>query len=309
MERQCIGRGAPSNPEAPTHVQALHIEEKESGSRLDRVLCERLGLSRAEAKRLFAGGEVRRNGRRADKGDLVAQGDRIELGSELSDPRARPDPHVPLLVRYEDEHLVVVDKPAGMPCHPLRPGELGSLANGLLARYPEMDQTGYDARQPGLVNRLDNDTSGLVLAARSISVFNALRAALEGGEIAKTYQALTTRPLAPQRIELALAPSSRHRSRVEVSPLGRPACSTVVACWPQGDLFLIEVRAPRAYRHQVRVHLAALGAPILGDTLYGGEPGRRHYLHASELRLLHPVTDAELHVRAELPADWPDGPG
>jgi 23S rRNA pseudouridine1911/1915/1917 synthase len=289
-------------------VQALQILENEAGSRLDRVLCERLGLSRAEAKRLFLGGEVRRNGRRADKGDLVSCGDRIELGSELSDPRARPDPAVAFEVRYEDEQLVIVDKPAGMPSHPLRPGELGCLANGLVARYPEMAQAGYDSRQPGLVNRLDNDTSGLVLAARSAGVFAKLRALLEAGEIEKTYLALTMRPVPPQRIELALIPSSRHRSRVEVSALGRPACTVVRACWEHGTSgFLVEVYAPRAYRHQVRAHLAAVGAPIVGDSLYGGEPGRRHYLHAASLAFAHPESGLPIQVRSELPPDWPPG--
>lgn len=287
-------------------MQALQIQESEAGSRLDRVLCERLGLSRAEAKRLFVGGEVRRNGRRADKGDLVACGDRIELGSELSDPRARADANVPFAVRYEDEQLVIVEKPAGIPCHPLRPGELGCLANGLLDRYPEMAQTGYDVRQPGLVNRLDNDTSGLVLAARTPSIFMKLRALLEAGEIAKSYLALTNNAVTPQRIELALAASPRHRARVEVSALGRPATSVVRGCWEHGaNEFLVEVYAPKAYRHQVRVHLAAVGAPIVGDSLYGGSPGRRHYLHAAKLAFTHPLTAAELSVRSELPEDWP----
>jgi 23S rRNA pseudouridine1911/1915/1917 synthase len=287
-------------------VQALQIQENEAGTRLDRVLCERLGLSRAEAKRLFVGGEVRRNGRRADKGDLVACGDRIELGSELSDPRARPDPSVQFVVRYEDEQLVIVDKPAGIPSHPLRPGELGCLANGLVHRYPEMAQAGYDVRQPGLVNRLDNDTSGLLLAARSPQVFLQLRALLEAGEIAKSYLALTNQALSPQCIELALAPSSRHRARVEVSALGRPAQTLIRSCWAHGPSgFLVEVYAPKAYRHQVRAHLAAVGAPIVGDSLYGGSPGRRHYLHAAKLAFRHPVTGMALSVHSELPDDWP----
>jgi 23S rRNA pseudouridine1911/1915/1917 synthase len=289
-------------------VQALQIHENEVGSRLDRVLCERLGLSRAEAKRLFLGGEVRRNGRRADKGELVAYGDRIELGSELSDPRARPDPSVQLVVRYEDEQLVIVDKPAGMPSHPLRPGELGCLANGLVARYPEMAHAGYDTRQPGLVNRLDNDTSGLLLAARSPEAFAQLRGLLEAGEIEKRYLALTACPVPPQRIELALMPSSRHRARVEVSALGRPACTVVSACWAHGASgYLVEVHAPKAYRHQVRAHLAAVGAPIIGDGLYGGEPAKHHYLHAAELTFVHPSTGQALSVRSELPDDWPPG--
>lgn len=307
MSEQCIGRCAPSNPGALLgHVQALEIEEREAGSRLDRVLCERLGMSRAEAKRLFAGGEVRRNGRRADKGELVARGDRIELGSELSDPRARPDPDVPFTTVFEDAHLVVVDKPAGIPCHPLRPGELGCLANGLVARYPEMAHIGYDLRQPGLVNRLDNDTSGLVLAARTQDGFARLRAMLEQGEISKCYLALVERAVPAQSIDLALSPSSRHRSRVEVSPLGRPALSVIERSWPHGRYFMVQVRAPRAYRHQVRAHLAAVGAPIVGDTLYGGGEGSRHYLHASELRFWHPVSGDTIELRAEPPPDWPE---
>ena len=263
-------------------------------------------MSRAEAKRLFAGGEVRRNGRRADKGDLVARGDRIELGSELSDPRARPDSEVPFGVLFEDGHLVVVEKPAGVPCHPLRPGELGCLANGLVARYPEMAQIGYDLRQPGLVNRLDNDTSGLVLAARTPAAFARLRAMLEQGEISKTYLALVERPIPPQSIDLALSPISRHRARVEVSALGRPAVSVVERCWPHGRFYLVQLRAPKAYRHQVRVHLAAVGAAILGDSLYGGGQGPRHYLHASELRFWHPISGQPLEVRSPFPRDWPE---
>ncbi|HEX5657670.1 MAG TPA: RluA family pseudouridine synthase, partial [Polyangiales bacterium] len=170
-------------------MQQLDIQEQEVGTRLDRVLCNRLTLSRAQVKRLFEAGEVRRNGRRAGKGELCAKGDRVELGAELRDSRALPD-ELPLDVRHEDDALVIIDKPPGMPSHPLRPGELGCAANALLARYPEMGGTGYDDRQPGLVNRLDNDTSGLLLAARSPESFAALRSALESGAIEKRYLAL-----------------------------------------------------------------------------------------------------------------------
>jgi 23S rRNA pseudouridine1911/1915/1917 synthase len=286
-------------------VQQLDIQEQEIGSRLDRVLCNRLTLSRSQVKRLFEAGEVRRNGRRAGKGELVARGDRVELGAELRESTAQPDPSVRLEIQYQDDHLVIVDKPPGMPSHPLRPGELGCAANGLLALFPEMAGTGYDDRQPGLVNRLDNDTSGLLLAARSPEIFAALRAALEGSSIEKYYLALVTRPVRPQVIELSLAPSPRHRSRVEVNALGRPAKSVVSACRGHGELFLVEVRASRAYRHQVRAHLAAIGAPILGDALYGGAFGPRHYLHAARLAFVHPVTGAPLDIRVEPPSDWP----
>lgn len=286
-------------------MQQLEIQEQEAGSRIDRVLCSRLTLSRAQVKRLFEAGEVRRNGRRADKGELVARGDRVELGAELRDSRALPDQSIALDLRFEDAHLVVIDKPAGMPSHPLRPGELGCAANALLARYPEMAGTGYDDRQPGLVNRLDNDTSGLLLAARSPATFAALRSALEEGRIEKSYLALVTRPLRAQSIELALAPSPRHRARVEVNPLGKPAQSVVHACRPHGELFLLEVRSTRAYRHQIRAHLAAIGSPIVGDALYGGTFGKRHYLHASGIAFAHPVTGEAIELRSEPPSDWP----
>jgi 23S rRNA pseudouridine1911/1915/1917 synthase len=286
-------------------VQQLEIQEQEVGSRLDRVLCNRLTLSRAQVKRLFEAGEVRRNGRRAGKGELCARGDRVELGAELRDSRALPD-ELALDVRYEDGALVIIDKPPGMPSHPLRPGELGCAANALLARYPEMGGTGYDDRQPGLVNRLDNDTSGLLLAARSPESFAALRAALESGAIEKRYLALVSEPVRPQTIELSLAPSPRHRARVEVNPLGRPAQTVIESCRDHGELFVVHVRASRAYRHQVRAHLAAIGAPIVGDTLYGGAFGARHYLHASQLAFSHPFSEARIDVRSEPPDDWPE---
>jgi len=286
-------------------VQQLEIQEQEVGVRLDRVICNRLTLSRSQVKRLFEAGEVRRNGRRAGKGELVARGDRVELGAELRDSSALPDGSVVLQIHHEDAELVIIEKPAGLPSHPLRAGELGCVANGLLARFPEMGGIGYDDRQPGLVNRLDNDTSGLLLAARSQVAFAALRGALEAGQIEKSYFALATRPVRPQVIELALAPSPRHRSRVEVNALGRPARSVVHACRAYGELFLVEVRAGRAYRHQVRAHLAAVGAPILGDALYGGAFGPRHYLHAARLAFVHPFTQAAIEVRSEPPSDWP----
>lgn len=286
-------------------MQQLEILEQEAGARLDRVLCNRLTLSRSQVKRLFDAGEVRRNGRRAGKGELVSCGDRVQLGVELRDSSALPDPSLALSVRYEDGELVIIDKPAGVPSHPLRPGEIGCAANALLARFPEMRGIGYDDRQPGLVNRLDNDTSGLLLAARSPESFTALRAALEEGRLDKSYFALVTRPLRPQAIELSLAPSPRHRARVEVNALGRAARTVVHACRAHGELFLIEVRAGRAYRHQVRAHLSAVGAPIVGDALYGGAFGSRHYLHAARFAFTHPFTNAPIEVRSDPPDDWP----
>jgi 23S rRNA pseudouridine1911/1915/1917 synthase len=286
-------------------LQALHIEEREVGSRLDRVVCERLGLSRAQAKRLFEAGEVRRNGRRAGKGELVSLGDLVELGSELRDPRALPDAELPLRVVYEDPWFVVIDKGAGVPSHPLRPGELGCAANALVARYPEMEQVGYDSRQPGLVNRLDNDTTGLLWAARGPEAFEAARTLLEQGEVQKRYHALVEVAVPSQCIDFPLAPSPRHRARVEVNPLGRPAQTDVLGWTRHGTDFCLDVEAHRAYRHQVRAHLAAVGAPIVGDALYGGRPAERHFLHAYALAFRHPFSGEAVALGLPIPSDWP----
>jgi 23S rRNA pseudouridine1911/1915/1917 synthase len=116
-------------------------------------------------------------------------------------------------------------------------------------------------------------------------------------------------PLRPQTIELSLAPSPRHRARVEINPLGRAATTTVISCVPHGELFVVEARAGRAYRHQVRAHLAAVGSPIVGDALYGGAFGARHYLHALSMAFAHPITGEAIALRADPPDDWPSTAG
>ena len=285
-------------------MRELRIFAHEAGSRLDRVLCRRFGLSRSQARRFFEQGAVWRNGRRAGKGEVVAQGDHVQCDHEEVDSAAQPDPQVPVLLRYEDDWLLVIDKPAGVPSHPLRPGELGCVANWIRAAYPDVS-CGYDARQPGLVHRLDNDTSGLLLAARDAETFDALQTALEQGRIEKTYCALTSRPVEPQDIALSLAPGRHPRSPVQVASRGEPRHTRVVSCTPRGAFFLVEVKALRAYRHQVRAHLAAIGAPIVGDILYGGEPASCHHLHAARLVFCHPKTGAAVEVSSAIPSDWP----
>ncbi len=279
--------------------------------RLDRALCERYGLSRAAAKRLIEQGGVRIGGRITQKGMLVSAGMQLAVELQNDDVVALPDPNMQLAVRFEDEALVVVDKPAGVPSHPLRPGELGCAANMLLARYPEMAGVGYGPREPGLVHRLDNDTSGLLIAARTQTAFAALRDALMGGLIDKSYFALVSRPIAvPRTVSLALQPSQKNSRRVEVNsdPHARPTVTEIVRCEPRGQSYLVEARASHAYRHQIRAHLAAIDAPIAGDVLYGGEPVEginRHLLHAARVRFRHPQHDQWLEIESPLPRDWP----
>lgn len=300
----------------PRSALELVVGEAEAGRRLDVVLVERVeGMSRARARRFTEEGKVRVNGRRARKARSLHVGDRITL-SELPAPAdfpAAPDPTLPLVVLREDLYLVVVDKPAGAPSHPLAPGEGGTVAGALVARYPEMAGVGYAEREPGLVHRLDTDTSGALLAARDARTFEALRDLLRSGGIHKRYVALCAGAvIAPAVLDGELATDRKNARRVVVvhDPRqarrlkAKPARTEVMAAETVGGVSLVEIEAPSAHRHQIRAHLAGAGHALLGDALYGGPGGpglERHQLHASALSFRHPHTGVEVRVVAPLP--------
>ncbi len=294
---------------------ALTATEEDAGERLDVVLVRRVpGMSRARAKTAIEAGDVRVNDRRPKKGQRVAVGDRIEL-PDVGDRAARPDAALALVILYEDAQLVAIDKPAGVPTHPLEAGEQGTIANALLARYPEMSGFGYSAREPGIVHRLDTETSGVLLAARDEKTWGALRVALAKGELDKRYLLLCDGHLdAPERIDVPLANDPKDARKVVacvdarlVERLSaRPAVTEVLTSERAGPMSFCEVRAKAARRHQVRVHLAAAGHPLAGDKLYGGPevPGlTRHFLHASSIGLRHPIDGRAMVIEAPLPLD------
>lgn len=283
--------------------------EEAEGQRLDRFLCDRArGLGRAGARRLIAAGCVRVNGRSAAPGQRLHAGDNVQVEQLPDSNAAQPDASVALHVVHEDRWLVVVDKPAGMPSHPLRPGERGTLASGLVARYPEMASVGYSAREPGIVHRLDTNTSGLVLAARDAETFAALRALLERGAIDKRYLALCAGQVQAPSVLGGWISAQGKRVTLRAQPFAnaRRVTSEVLSAQMIGRFSLCELRVHVARRHQIRAQLAATGHAIAGDTAYGGValPGlSRHFLHASALRLSHPQGGTELELRAELPAE------
>lgn len=278
----------------------LQVRGEEAGERLDAWLVSRFPeLSRARVKTLIAEGSVRVNGRRAPKGTALQTGDRVTLDAppRPTDFHAAPDEGVGLKIRFESDRFVVVEKPAGIASHPLREGEIGTVANFLVARYPEMRDVGYRKREPGIVHRLDTNTSGLMLAARTCEVFDALRAALVAGEIEKHYLARCRGLVgAPAVIAAPIAHDPRNRAKVrvctdarEAERLGaRHARTHIVESRPAPHGSLVELVANHARRHQIRVHLASIGHPLLGDTLYGGpahHPPGHHLLHASMIRV------------------------
>lgn len=330
-EGDADGDGAGSEPETRTLVVPASLD----GARLDKALGILAEVSRAKAKALLESG-VRLNGRRAVKGASVQEGDTIEIlePTDDGDAAAQPDPAVEIDVRLETERLLVVHKPAGLPTAPLRAGELGTLANGLVARFPDVSGVGPEPREPGLVHRLDTDTTGLVLVARTPAAYDELKHALRDGRVDKRYLAVVAPGAGSSRaasvaadgelpdtgtVDIPLAPHPKDKRRVfacvhprDVARLSpRPATTsfTVLRRWETEDgerRALVEARAAKALRHQVRVHFAALGAPLLGDGLYGGPSApdlARHALHASRVSYGGGKAVPAFVVEAELPPD------
>jgi 23S rRNA pseudouridine1911/1915/1917 synthase len=307
----------------------------EAGARLDALLARRgLFASVAAARRAIAAGEVRVGGRPARKGLRVQPGQALELVTAAG-PAVVPDGGLPLAVLYADVALVAVDKPAGMAAHPLRPGEGGTLASALVARYPECAAASPDAREAGLVHRLDVGTSGVLVAARSAELWPLLRRALGGGGgdaddgvdpdlddggCEKTYLAEVAGgpPAAgvgvPVVVDAAIGRSGRRSGKVRVGA-GRgllPARTTLIwrAAVAGGDSWLVEARLRRGRAHQVRAHLAHVGAPVVGDPVYGDERAAAlaaarglsgFRLHAWRVSFVHPQGGGRLLLEAPAP--------
>ena len=281
--------------------------------RLDHYLV-RLGWARSRraAREMLAGGLVRVNGRVLRKGEMVGGGDTVEIGETSALPALEPDPEVTIEVLFRDSAMLVVNKPAPMACHPLRPGERGTVMNGVVAAFPEAAEAGDNPREGGLVHRLDNGTSGALLVALAPSAFTALREALRAGRIRRDYQALVAGNLKQSlQIDKPLAHAPRNpRRMIEVAPnaIGaRPAATAVEPIRRLGNFTLVAVRPRTGMRHQIRVHLAGAGYPIAGDALYGGPPlaalaKGRFWLHLAEIEFRSPAS-GPVRVRSPLPRD------
>jgi len=292
-------------------VAALTLTVGAGAARLDAFLHGALpALSRRFVRRLIAEGAVCVNGRPAAKGVRLAPGDRVTL-PDLPASIA-PEPQLALPVLHEDDAVVALDKPGGMPGHALDPRQRGTAAAFLLARYPEMAGVG-DPLAPGLVHRLDSGTSGLLVAARTRAAHQALRAALHARAVEKRYLAWVAgdaSALDGTRVALPLAHDPRDRRRMVPAVAGMrawPAETSVVVVSTGRARSLVEATIRTGVTHQVRVHLAARGHPVLGDVLYGGAPAGlppgRHALHAAGMTFPHPADGQPLSLRAALPAE------
>jgi 23S rRNA pseudouridine1911/1915/1917 synthase len=293
-----------------------------TAERIDRFLADQLSLSRTQAARLVAAGAVRVNGKVARASRIPEYRDLIEVTFPDHEPPRTLIPHDTALdIVFEDEYLAVLDKPAGLVVHPA-PGHWDdTLVNALVARGTTL--SGGAEGRPGIVHRLDRDTSGLMVIAKTDIAHRRLSAALAARHIKRAYAVLAWGHLdqSPTTIEAAMARSPTDRKRMMVRPEGKAARTDVrvLARFEVCELLRAELHSGRT--HQIRVHLAHIGHPVVGDPVYGGGgarritgPGRlvaerlqratpRQALHAAELVFRHPITGARMALASEWPAD------
>lgn len=287
----------------------LRVPAGQEGSRLDRFLAGPLG-SRTAAQSAIDHGRVLVNGRARPKRHVLVAGDLVEATVVTRSPAAgetrcaSQSGEAPFAVAYEDEHLLVVDKPAGVVVHPARGHQTGTLAQALAGRGG-----GGDESRAGIVHRLDRDTSGLLVVAKSEEVHRALKAALSSRRLTREYLALVDgHPSARTgTIDAPIGRDRRDRLRVSLDTVVPRAARThfeLVRLLPASALLRVTLETGRT--HQIRVHLAAIGHPVSGDPVYGAA-GRwgltRQFLHAHRLSFAHPVTGEPIEVRSVLPED------
>jgi 23S rRNA pseudouridine1911/1915/1917 synthase len=284
------------------------------GERLDRVVALLCGVSRTEASGLVAAGTVRVDGSPVTtRSTRVAAGDRVEV--DLPDRAVTaglvPDPDVPVEVVYADDAVIVVDKPAGLVVHPGAGHRTGTLVHGLLARFPELEDVGEPDR-PGIVHRLDKDTSGLMVVARTPGAYADLVRQLSSRRATRRYLALVWgTPDAPRgMVDAPIGRSARAATRMTVATGGRDARTRyeVLRSFERPvEVSLLRCDLETGRTHQIRVHLAAIDHPVVGDRAYGGRrqsfPVARPFLHATRLVFTDPVSGDEVAFDSPLPAD------
>lgn len=299
-----------------TPVQSVVVTPELAGQRLDRAVAEIAGLSRTRAQAAIAAGRVTVNERAAKPSLALEAGMRIailpapapESAAPLAAPTAGAPPPLPIV--FEDEHLLVVNKPAGVVVHPAPGHPDGTLVDALRAHIPRL-ATGGDTTRPGIVHRLDKDTSGLMVVAKTAEAQARLAEQMKQRRMVKRYLALVEGHMdVPEgEVEAPIGRDRRFRQRMAVvaeSAGGRQARTRFRVIAERHGRSLLELQLETGRTHQIRVHLAALRHPVVGDVTYGrGRPPLppRQFLHALHLEFTHPISGEWLVFDAPLPAD------
>jgi len=285
--------------------------------RLDHYLV-RTGFapSRRIAQELVERGLVRINGRRSKKSEVVGVEDRVEVAATNRRAVIEPNADLPLEVLHQDAAVIVVNKPGGVPCHPLHADERDTVMNAVVARFPDVATVGEKPLEGGLLHRLDNGTSGALLIARNRGTFDKLRDAIRAGRIARRYEALVAGAVEEKiEIDQPIAHHAKNARKMIVGDpasanpkrAGRAATTMVEPIRRIGEFTLLSIAPRTGSRHQIRVHLASVGHPIVGDTLYGGPASDalargRFWLHLCDVAFDSPAV-GHLKVSAPVPSD------
>jgi 23S rRNA pseudouridine1911/1915/1917 synthase len=297
------------NPESAAHEFTV---AEDAGERLDLLVSRRLELSRTQAATLIANGDVLVNGKAERSSYRGEQGDRVNVTVPPPPGRDILPESIPLDVVFEDESLLVINKAAGMVVHPAPGNWTGTLVNALVGRGEPLAEGG-GAERAGLVHRLDKDTSGLLVVAKTDAVHRALSTALAERRVTRRYAAMSWGHLTSDtlKVEKAVGRDPNDRTKMAIVTDGKLARTDFhrLARFDSCDLLRAHLHSGRT--HQIRIHLASVGHPVVGDDTYGGGGGRRlaalppkrHFLHAAWLRFRHPVSGAAMDLRSPLPDD------
>jgi 23S rRNA pseudouridine1911/1915/1917 synthase len=280
-----------------------------SGERLDKYLAEQCQISRSYAKKLISEGQVTVNGRSAKASQKLNIGDRIVAEILPPSPISLAPEAIPLKVIYEDNDLIVIDKPAGLVVHPAAGHHSGTLVNAILAHCPDLGTIKGTIR-PGIVHRLDRDTSGLMMVAKNDAAHASLSRQIKQRSIKKGYLALLVGHLSPDQgaIEAPIGRHPKDRKRMAVVSGGREARTAYKVIEYFDGYTLVEAMPETGRTHQIRVHFAAIGHPIFGDPVYGKRSPLlgRQFLHAYKLGFTLPSSGKYVEFKAELPPDLDD---
>jgi 23S rRNA pseudouridine1911/1915/1917 synthase len=283
------------------------LSPEEDGERLDRFIARlRPEHTRSFVQKLIEDGHVTVNGR-AEKSSLkLKAGDRVEVVVPPPSPSPLTAEDIPLSIIYEDAELLVVDKPAGMTVHPAPGHASGTLVNALLGHQPRLPESDNPAR-PGIVHRLDKDTSGLLIVAKTPQALAKLSAQFKSRFVKKTYVVLVTGKVSPEKglIDAPIGRDPEHRQRMAVTYTGRPARTGYKVLRYLEGYTLLEAYPETGRTHQIRVHFAAVGHSVAGDATYGGSSKLvcRQFLHAYRITFRLPASDKPVEFTAPLPAD------
>ena len=296
-----------SNRESSPAIVSFVVEN--DGRRLDKVVRDRVpDLSRTQAQRLIKNDEVTVDGCVCKPAYRVQQGQQVTVSLPPEKPKLTLQPqHIPLDIIHEDEHLLVVNKPAGLVVHPAPGHPDGTLVNALLAHCPQIAGVGHRKR-PGVVHRLDKETSGVLVIAKDDTTLKGLQEQFKRREVAKMYTALVEGQVQPPEgiIEVPVGRDDYERKKMAATRDGQYARTMYRVTRTYKSHTLLDVHPYTGRTHQIRVHLAWLGYPVVGDTTYGHRHQRllqdRHFLHAARLRFTHPEIGEELTSEAPLPS-------